>query len=404
MKARFEKYYSGFVKAPLFWAASLFCLGIALSTVLDLQNNYLFFILGPGLAAVLIWLISRNKKNGRSQNLIFLFLCAALVAIGSYYYFVWLPCPDSAVQTLGSEAPVRLHLKVIKTSEQREKYSRVLCDLVELDSGRGAVSERGRLWLSYSDEETFFPGDEFMAWARLRSIAGFKNPFVPDFSLRFKRSGIYFSATQLKEVPIYRLGRSKSIVAPALYRFRQKVKDELDRSGSNSSYLLDAMLLGEKDAVPDEVWKQFQATNTAHILVISGFNLSLIGAFFFILILGFFRAQPWLLKRYDPYPIAAILTAIPITFYAIITGLELPTFRALVMSLVLLTAIALRKTREMLNALGLAALISLLINPSSLFDASFQLSYLSVFVLVAYFSSNWNLFGKRWFDEEKRLI
>jgi len=405
MNSSGEGYYRGFARAPLFWTALLFCLGIAIGARFDSRLAYLLSISLCLALALLAWIFSLRRKIFWPQHLAFFWLCVALAGFGALYYRAWLPAMGQNVRdALAQEEPVRLKLKVKKTSELKQNYSRVLCDMLWLDKGLGPEKASARLWLNYSGEEIYFPGQQLIAWAHLRKIRGFKNPLVPDPSLRLARSGIYFSASQVPEIPLFRVNRPRDFILPALYQYRERVKAELDRSGAPSSYLLSAMLLGEKDAIPQEVWDLFRATNSSHILVISGFNLSMVAAFCFFIILGLFRLQPWLLKRMDPYPMAGIFTAVPITFYAIITGLEVPTFRALIMAMLLLMAIALRKTRELLNALGLAALIILFLNPSSQFDASFQLSFLSVFVLIPYFPGIWRLLGGGKLAEEKNLV
>lgn len=403
MKSLFDKYYTGFIRAPLFWAAALFSLGIALGLKLDFASRYSFIITGV-LAALFLWLVSRWKKVEGLKNVVFLSLGAGLVMMGAFYYGTWLPKQDENIlQGIDREQLVRARLAVKKTTEIRQNYSRVLGNIVWLDKGYGPEKISARLWLNYYEEQIFFPGDEIIAWVYLRPIKGFKNPFVPDPSLRFARGGIYFSAAQVEEIPILKVKQTSNFILPFLYRYREKVSEELDRSGARSPYLLSAMLLGERDVIPDRVWKLFQATNSSHILVISGFNLTMVAGFSFFIVLGLFRIQPWLLKRMNPYPWAGILSAIPTTFYAVITGLELPTFRALIMVLLLLIAIALRKTRDLLNALGLAGFIILLIDPSSLFDASFQLSFLAVFVLILYYPAAWKLSGGKSLQTEAQL-
>jgi competence protein ComEC len=402
-KSLFEKYYTGFVRAPLFWVSALLCLGITLGAKFDSLRLYLGMMLALIPAALVSFIISARKKIPRMQNLAFGLLCATVVAFGAFYYRVWLPPRDENIAAPAKDVPARIKVRAVKTSELKPNYSRVLCNLSWIDSGRGPRPARGRLWLNYDSEDMFFPGDELIAWARLRRLSSFKNPLVPDPGLRFARSGIYFSGSQVEEIPIFRVNRLRHFILQGLYRYRTRVQEELDRSGTRSGYLLSAMLLGDRDAVPEKIMKLFQMTNSIHLLIISGFNLSMVAAFIFFIILGFFRMQPWILKRWAPYPLAAVLTAIPITFYAILTGLEVPAFRALIMVWLLLLAVALRKTRDLLNALGLAALIILLINPSSLLDASFQLSFLAVFVLIPYSPALWNILGGKRLVEEADL-
>ncbi len=132
--------------------------------------------------------------------------------------------------------------------------------------------------------------------------------------------------------------------------------------------LFDAMLLGERAFLSQQTQTEFQRTGTFHILVVSGMNVGI-----------FAVALYWLLRRVRAgVELATVLTILMATSYALLTDLGAPILRSLLMLAVYQTARVFYRERAALNAVGVAALGLLLWEPRQLFEASFQLTFLSV--------------------------
>ncbi len=400
-----KKFYLGFLKAPLFWSAVLFGTGIAYSAGHPRRIIYLIISVVLFSIALLLRSVQARKNNLRPSPILFLILLLGLASAGAYYFQARLPETSFPVlEKLDPDQQVWIRAEAKGMSRDYEKYSRVLSDLVWLDAGKGRNRASARFYLNYSDERKLYPGDRFLALVRVHPITTFKNPLLPDLAARFYKNGIFFNFSQVREMPILKIYSARPNPLAWLDRSRTSFKDQIIRSGASGSYLLLALVLGDESEIPEPVEESFRATGTAHILVVSGFNLSLVASFCSIVLIVFFRAQPWLIKRMDPYPLAGILSIIPTTFYAFITGLEIPVLRSYIMVLVLLLAITLRKTRDLLNALGLAGMVIMLIQPGAIFDPSFQLSFIAVAVLIRYFPPLWQIAGGKWFAEEAGLL
>ena len=81
----------------------------------------------------------------------------------------------------------------------------------------------------------------------------------------------------------------------------------------------------------------------------------------------------------------SIFIMIGLVYYAGLTGFKPPVVRAVIMAdLFLLGTIIQRKT-DVYNILAAAALVILLINPQSLFDVGFQLSFTAVFSIIFFY-------------------
>ena len=136
--------------------------------------------------------------------------------------------------------------------------------------------------------------------------------------------------------------------------------------------LMQAMLIGGRAFFGREIKTDFQRTGTYHILVVSGINVG---------ILAF--AAFWALRRLPMGETWATITTILLSWgYAFLADLGSPIVRATItLNIYLLTRLLFRD-RAALNGLGIAALGILLVNPRTLFEASFQLTFLSVIAVA----------------------
>jgi len=141
----------------------------------------------------------------------------------------------------------------------------------------------------------------------------------------------------------------------------------------NEAALVDAMLIGENALVGRDFLTDFQRTGTYHVLVISGLKVSILALVTF-----------WLLRQFRVGTLASTAIAVLLTAcYAVLTGVGAPVWRATLMLALYLCTKLLYRRKSILNAIGVAALILLLIDPASLFGASFQLSFLCVLIITA---------------------
>lgn len=135
--------------------------------------------------------------------------------------------------------------------------------------------------------------------------------------------------------------------------------------------LVAGVLLGIEETMPVRLREGFRATGTAHILAVSGFNVTIVAA----AALSLFGTA--LGKRRG-----TIAAAIAVTGYTLLVGADPPVLRAAIMAGIVLLAARLGRQPQALAALGAAAILMTLASPSTLFDVGFQLSFLATLGLV----------------------
>ncbi len=132
--------------------------------------------------------------------------------------------------------------------------------------------------------------------------------------------------------------------------------------------MLNAMLFGDRTRLNHVLRLGFERTGSFHLFVVSGMHVALLAGMV-LWIARRLRVREWLAT-----PLTLLLTAA----YALLTGFGAPVQRALFMTAVFLTARLLARERSVLNALGAAALAELVLSPASLFEASFQMTFLAI--------------------------
>jgi competence protein ComEC len=141
---------------------------------------------------------------------------------------------------------------------------------------------------------------------------------------------------------------------------------------ASQASLMDAMVLGEESFLRNATRTEYQRSGTYHVLVVSGMNLSILAFAIF-----------WALRQFRVDPAVAAITTVMVSFaYAFVVGVGPPVWRAALMLATYLGARLLYRERNMMNAIGAAALGVLIVDPHALFGASFQLTFLAVFIIA----------------------
>ncbi|MCG7854391.1 MAG: ComEC/Rec2 family competence protein, partial [Methanoregulaceae archaeon] len=153
-------------------------------------------------------------------------------------------------------------------------------------------------------------------------------------------------------------------------------------SPSPEGGVLQALILGEKEGVPEEITKDFNRAGVSHILAISGLHVGIIAFISFFIARTLMKSSEYLLLRFNVFKVSALFSVIPVIGYAFIAGLRISTIRATIMILCYLAALLAGRGRDLLNILAFAAFLILVISPAALFDVSFQLSFTAVATIL----------------------
>jgi competence protein ComEC len=226
-------------------------------------------------------------------------------------------------------------------------------------------------------------GDRVRVSARISAPVEFRN-FGPPRSDRYLRSqgldGLaYCKSALFIEPPAPRRGFSLPREAS---RLRQSFQDRIERyfpgdrgTGlSQPGAVLEALLLGERRRMDPDVTLDFQESGLLHLIAISGAHIGIVS----LLLLAAFRTAG-LGPRASAMALAAALV-----FYATLVEGTPSVLRATIMAVWLILARLSARAPCLLNALASSFLFLLVLEPSSLFDPGFELTYAATLSIVLF--------------------
>lgn len=169
--------------------------------------------------------------------------------------------------------------------------------------------------------------------------------------------------------------------------FRQTLANRILTEGNNSteSSVATALLVGERNSIPESVMDNMRSAGLAHLLAISGLHLSLVAAICFFASRAAFALSERLTLRYPIKQWAAGVAILCSAAYLLISGNPISAERAFIMTTMVLLAIMLNRMVTPLRSVAFAAFIVLLFTPESLLSPSFQMSFAAATALIAAF-------------------
>lgn len=165
-----------------------------------------------------------------------------------------------------------------------------------------------------------------------------------------------FKSTGEKQFSLYRIA----------VNIRKAMKSSLDSLlPESSSSLCKAVLLGDKQALSNDVKDDFYKTGTSFLIVVSGMHLSIVAGFALFLLKKIIKNR---------YAVAAIILAIVFSFMAV-TGFTPSVVRSGIMLILTYCSKAVFRRTDGLNSLGTSALVLTILNSFSVGDIGMLLSF-----------------------------
>lgn len=344
------------------------------------------------ISAGLLLILGRLRPNPRFLLPLAPFLFLGLALITPYSKSLD-PDPAGPLNKFYDQALI-LTGTVIRTPDERAWGTYLVVELESVSDGRINSPDRpldGRIRLRLGARTTWPKlgyGTRIRFQTKLRRITDFAN-FTGSgnlFSYRTYLSdrGISGRANLKNPAGLLILDRSGGrswwrVVEEVRARARELLQEAASPAGAG---LLRAVLLGDKNGLSKETKEAFRLTGTAHLLVVSGLHLALLGALVYGLLRWLFSRSTRLMLRINILIPARLLAILPVFGYALLAGPATPTWRAFLLILVTGLGWAWGRTRDNLSGLALAGLLIPLVWPPALFSIGFQLSFLAVATML----------------------
>ncbi|NOT64302.1 MAG: ComEC/Rec2 family competence protein [Acidobacteria bacterium] len=209
----------------------------------------------------------------------------------------------------------------------------------------------------------------------LTTSGGFGNPGAPQFGEMLELRGVDATGWVKSPLLIERLGDApRNALLWRLYRWRATAIERLIQTNRQpAAGILAASLLGSRYWLDRRAAQTFREGGTFHLLVISGAHVAVIA---FVLL--------WLARRVWRSRVTQYVVVIVLLWaYTVMVGAQPAITRATVMITIALLGQLLFRQALGANTLAASALVLLAWQPRDLFNPGFQLSFLTVLVIVA---------------------
>ena len=347
---------------PLLRLATTFCIGIVAGRLL-----YHHITTGIWLAAAII--LTASACLIRREHIQSILIAATTLALGGTLICrqmkttdIRLPDGTSQYEAVITSTPI-IHGKVLK------------CDIAIMNlNGKtldNPINAKATILRDTTTEMNLNTGDGIKAESALEkphNISG--NPNF-DYAQWMKIHG-YAAQTFITYWDLHtaRVSFGKNVFGRLCLKarvFRDKLSNKLfSDNGENKEAcsVISAMTTGDKSALDKETKDAFSISGGSHVLALSGLHLGIIFSVFLLL--------------FGHSAIAMTLSIIGVWAFAFIVGMPPSVIRSAVMlSVYALVSIINRKSISF-NTLALAAIMILVINPLSLWDIGFQMSFMAV--------------------------
>jgi competence protein ComEC len=382
-------------RSPLLFAALAFTAGVILDRLLVVP--FLVSLL-TAAGALLAFAVTRTGRQGRLA-LVYLGCACAALAAGYHHFRRELYAEDDVGRLVGPEpVPARIRGRIEDEprrlpaperddplrSQQPLASAATVLEVSSFANARGERPASGRVRLIVNGParpgarellEGLHPGDKVEVRGRLAAVPEQANPGEFDMAHYWRDRGV-------RALLLMRQGDAAVVKVHTGWTWSPGGRLAVLRGWGHQTldeHLPDrttrgvarALLLGEGAPMTNDDWAKYVRTGVVHVLAISGQHLVVVGLFlwWFLRLLGVRQRR------------AALLVALALLGYALLTGGRPPALRAGVGACALCGGLVLRRPMQPANLLALGWLAVALVNPTDLGDAGCQLSFVSVAVL-----------------------
>lgn len=356
-----------------------------------------FPLLLPGLAVagVFVWIEAPSEPPLAALGIAVATLLALRFLTGRHAATAWLAPVALALAALAAgglaigfqsaffgtpmlERSTTAHLEgVVVAAERDGTAQRVVLRLTGHDLAAPAPR---KVRLTLRPEIPHEVGETIRLTGRLFPVRG---PVVPggyDPARRLYFDGI--GATGFAYGAAETVAPPKLGVRTVVERVRRAVAARIAATEAPEKGFAVALLVGDRGLMDEADVEALRVSGLGHILAISGLHMALFAGSVFAVVRLALALVPRLALRYPIKKWAAVAGLVAATFYLALSGASVATVRAYIMLVVTLVAVLADRPALTMRSVALAASALIALDPASVVEPGFQMSFLAVIALV----------------------
>ena len=274
----------------------------------------------------------------------------------------------------------------VETREERERSDRIVVRALKLEGFR-LDQKPDRVRVSVR-KGTAPPVGEYVTFrARLNPPLAPLRPGGYDFA-----RDLYFQGIGATGFVLGAIRTTEAPAPPGLWlRYAaaiQSLRDAIDARiravvPGDKGAIASALITGKRDAISAPVNEAMYVSSLAHVLSISGYHMAVVAGVVFFVLRAILALVPVLANRRPIKKWAALAALAAAAFYLVLSGAEVATQRAFIMTAIVLVGVMFDRPALTLRTLALAALGVMLFAPQAVVHPSFQMSFAATLALVA---------------------
>ena len=346
-----------FEKRPL---ALILCIGIGGFFLFSLESIVLRVILL--VVAILLGIISFILKIDNYKKIV-MRIASGIILLASLLSFIYFDLHFKAYEIYDDTVEIVGTVEDISESSSYTTRLRVKCESID-----------GKLnpFYNFYAYPTKTEAKGIIRGTRIKFKANLDGFSDESYSYNISK-GINAYASDVEDIEI--LEHTHGNLKTEFERLREyATRYIITLSNRDTGAILSALLLGERDYLPDQLRLDFKRIGISHILALSGMHLA-------ILSLGIGKALS-LLRVKKKMRLAII--ALFVFMYMALTGFSVSVVRAGLMVIISSCLFLLSRTSDSLTSLTVSVAIILILSPNAIMDISLWLSALATFGIIAY--------------------
>lgn len=340
----------------------LLIVGVELESTFDFDS----FIIALTIVVSLV-LYGINEFTWKVSNAQSVLLGLSILGIGS---LLVLSHQRGRTQIIDLPKGDSLLIHIDEISKSDKTWKKSICTSEWLISNEEQIRHTEKLLL-YFNADNLQVGDVLVINANLNQIKNKGNPGEFDAKNYWGRKGIRtIGFIALNEFKIVN-HREPSWGETKLEEIRTGLTNILSKYlVGDELAIAEALILGDKKLLTDDVKTSFSKAGAMHVLAVSGLHVGIV----LYLLIFIFSKFPKILSKKK----ALILSLLIIWLYAGVTGFSPSVLRATIMFSILTVGGIIGKTSNSINVLFFSAFLMIIFNPFIIYDLGFQLSYLAM--------------------------
>lgn len=151
--------------------------------------------------------------------------------------------------------------------------------------------------------------------------------------------------------------------------------------------IANALMTGERAAISERDNQEMRDSGIFHIISISGLHISMIAGVVFFAVRFLMALFPTFALYHPIKKYAAVVALVVTVLYMLMVGATVPTVRSVIMTGIVLLAVMCDRIPLSLRVVAIAALLIVAMVPEAVIGASFQMSFMAVTGLVAFYEA-----------------